>query len=741
MSNGNGVEAPSAILGNTLEYPALGVPLQIALPAMFSVPSYTDLPAYWSPRRDWVLANSVDKESMWGAAVARTATKFAAHGYVIKDSEQSQRKVSASQRLLKQADGGQGWVLFALKVIQDLLTTDNGVFIRIRRAGEKTEQIRTKAQTIAGAEPQGFAEAAVSTAAAGAKITGLYHLDSLRCIRTGNLVYPVRYMPINGVQQILRWDQVLMYADQPSSRAEMFGVGRCAASRAYKTIAKLAAMEQLVYEALTGGGASKLAFLQGINDATLQGILNSGRADAQSRGLIYYLGTILGAIPGDSPISLIEVRLKELLTQFIPKDERDNGYLIYANSIGVPVQDIQPLSGQGLGTGTQTVILEDAARGIGIAAFLKWWEQTVSDRVLPATTELQFTDENDTRDQKQWAEVRKTRAETRKVQIESGEISPAMARQIAVDAEDLPRDLVAKDVTAGDQLSDDEKPHAEQPANNPAAQALAQSAPSAPPKQGREGQQEGPGRTKAAPAWRTTTKAAGHTGVMVALYPDAAAVRAIAGQQGVTEPAEDLHLTLAFLGDSSESHLATNKDRLVQAIAEWAARHGQPLKGAINGLGRFFHSEDDGTNAVYVAPDVPGLPEVRQSLVDWIERAGFDYSQNHGFTPHITVAYVPEDAPTPAIRLETPVSFDRVCLAWGDEKIEYPLGQRVATKAYPESYDRALIERMVTANMEYMTRQLERVATKAQEDKEAADLLEQELAAARRLGREARRHE
>lgn len=480
MTNGT---TPSAIHGDTLTSPNAASILALALPWGLIAPRYDDLPPYWVPKRDWVLSNSTKKEAMWGAAVAKTATKFAAHGYVVKDANDSQRKVSASQELLKRANGGEGWVPFALKVMRDLLTCDNGVFIRIRRAGETTEQIRVKAKQVEGMDTGSFDEAAVSAAPGGAKITGLYHLDSLRCVRTGNLAYPVRYMPVSGVQQILRWDQVLMYADQPSPRAELFGVGECAAGRCYATISKLAAMEQLVYENLTGGGANKLVFLQGINDQTLQAILASGKADAQARGLVYYLGTILGAIPSSDPITSVEVRLKELLTSFVPKDERDNAYLIYANNLGVPVQDLQPLSGQGLGTGTQTVILDEAARGAGtLPAFLKWWEQTVSDRVLPASTELKFEDENDTRNQKAQAEVKKLRAETRKVQIDSGEISPAIARQLAVDDEDLPRDMIENDATAGGQISDDEKPNDARP--NPYALQLIQSAPTAPPKPG-----------------------------------------------------------------------------------------------------------------------------------------------------------------------------------------------------------------------------------------------------------------
>ena len=481
------LQAPSALQGNTLEY-ASSAPavFGLAFPWMIAQSTYTDLPPYWSPRRDWVLSNTTKKEDMWAAAVSIAATRFAAHGYTIRDSQDSARRVAVSQELMKRANGGEGWVPFALKMMRDLLTTDNGVFIRIRREGDEVQSIKLKeTKYVQGTPMGGFAEATVTISKPGGKIVGLYHMDSLRCIRTGNLAYPLRYMPLTGGQQIYRWDQVLMYADQPSPRAELFGVGECAAGRAYKTIAKLAAMEQLVYENLTGGGANKLVFLQGIQDATLRGILQSGQADAQARGLVYYLGTILGAIPSDTPITSVEVVLKELLNSFVPKDERDNAYLIYANNIGVPVQSIQPLSGQGLGTGTQTTVLEDAAKGQGaMPAFIKWWEQTVSDRVLPKTTELQFEDENDLRDQKMTAEVKKLRADTRAVQINDGEISPAMARQLAVDSEDLPQEMITQDATAGTQLSDDEKEIPQtNGAINPAMLALIQGAPTTPPKQ------------------------------------------------------------------------------------------------------------------------------------------------------------------------------------------------------------------------------------------------------------------
>jgi hypothetical protein len=457
------------------------MPLQILIPSILFPPAYTDLPRWWTPLRDARLQGTLDMESMWASSVARMTTKFASRGFVIEDSKDSGRRVSASQELFKRANGGDGWVPFAERIAQDLALCDNGVFIRLRRDGEQAEQIKVKESVVdsAGRVKQGFTDVVISSGAKDGKVNAIYHLDSLRCTRTGNLAYPVRYMSVHGVWQLLRWDQVLVFADQPSPRAEMFGVGRSAASRAYQTIAKLGAMEQMVYEFLTSNGANKIAFLQGISSATLESMVATGEENARARGLQYYKGVIFGAIPGDSPLSLVELVLKQLAPGFDPKTERDNAYIIYANALGIPVQDIQPLSGQGLGTGTQTEVLQEAAQGIGVAAFLKWWEQTVSDRILPETTSFEFVNEHDMRDQKAHAEVKKLRAEERKVRIDSGEISSAVARQLAADDGDLPQELLTTDVTPGDQLSDVEKPTDIE--SSPASRLLAAGMPDAPP--------------------------------------------------------------------------------------------------------------------------------------------------------------------------------------------------------------------------------------------------------------------
>lgn len=478
---------PSAIQGDTADYPGAGALLQLGVPWLASAPSYTDLPPYWSPRRDWVLSQTIHRESMWGAVVGKVATKIAAHSYIIKDAEDSKRRIGASQELMKRADGGQGWVQFAMRIVQDLLTTDNGVIIRIRRAGEEVQTIRTKAARpvlpdLLGGRTDGpqYQEVQIRAGSGAGRITGLYHLDSLRCTRTGNLAYPVRYQPLQGPPQLLRWDQVLMYADMPSPRAELLGVGLCPASRAYHKIGTLAALEQMVHEYTTGTGAVKLVFVQGILEKTLRELIASGIDAQQAKGYVYYLGTILGAIPGDVPVQVKEVKLKELPHGFDPNRERTNAYLVYANAIGISVQEIEPLSGQGLGTGTQTLVLQEASQGIGLAAFLKWLEQTFADRVFPASTTLEFSSDTDMRDQEAKAKVASLRAGERATRIQSGEISPAMARQLAVDSGDIPPELVDQDATPGGTLADDQKPLRDIQAS-PQARALLLTEPTSPP--------------------------------------------------------------------------------------------------------------------------------------------------------------------------------------------------------------------------------------------------------------------
>lgn len=174
----------------------------------------------------------------------------------------------------------------------------------------------------------------------------------------------------------------------------------------------------------------------------------------------------------------------------------------------------------------------------------------------------------------------------------------------------------------------------------------------------------------------TTTKEAGHTGVMLAFFLPALVAQELTSQTataGVTpEPTDDLHLTLAYLGKTAD--LADSKYQIL-AGAERYARWAPAVMGTISGVGRFQTDEGDGTNALYASFDAPDLSAWRDNLIQTLaDQGGILPAANHGYTPHITLAYLPTGTATPTLAIgQVPVTFDTLTVAWGDERIDFPL--------------------------------------------------------------------
>jgi 2'-5' RNA ligase len=77
----------------------------------------------------------------------------------------------------------------------------------------------------------------------------------------------------------------------------------------------------------------------------------------------------------------------------------------------------------------------------------------------------------------------------------------------------------------------------------------------------------------------------------------------------------------------------------------------------------------------YASVDVPTLPDARQRLADLLKAAGMPLSEEHGFTPHMTLAYDDVDVDIKA----KPVAFDAVVLKLGDSRQTFKLtGERKA---------------------------------------------------------------
>lgn len=429
-----------------------GGPLWFSVDPMLFSPALSGakkgLPAWWSPIRDATLRATLHVEDMWASAIAKATTKQAALGFTVTDSDESDIRVERSQRVLLFFDGA--WTLGLQRHLQDYLLCDNGAFIEVERVSK----------------------------APWSRVRALYHLDSMACRRTGNDEYPVVYSDMRGEMHALRYDQVIAIADQPSPMRAAYGLGLCAASRAWQTILKLAAIEIYFSEKITGGRALAIHFVNGISQIQLDDIGASADESQARKGFVVYKGSIIvPLVTMNAKPEVVTIDLASIPDGFNADSERKDAYLRYANAIGVPVQDIQPLSGQGLGTGAQSVILAEEAEGYGLASWRKTMQHYINTWVFPATTQFSWTNINDARERKAKAEADKIRIEALAAAVAAGALQPGQMTNIMADEGIIPKAMVAEDMTPGGALADSDKPAEEQEAQGLLGQARMLQAP------------------------------------------------------------------------------------------------------------------------------------------------------------------------------------------------------------------------------------------------------------------------
>jgi 2'-5' RNA ligase len=177
---------------------------------------------------------------------------------------------------------------------------------------------------------------------------------------------------------------------------------------------------------------------------------------------------------------------------------------------------------------------------------------------------------------------------------------------------------------------------------------------------------------------------AGHRGVMLAfeLGQDEAIALANSTRQAGIEAVspEDMHVTLCYLGDAAGwNHKRAD---IENALMTFAFSH-EPIEGVVGGVGRFNASvNSEGMDVIYASFDAPNLPEFRQDLVKLLDELGVEVSRAHGYTPHITLAYVERGSDMPNLALETmALSFRKVTLYWGDERVSFELKKELEAAA------------------------------------------------------------
>lgn len=134
------------------------------------------------------------------------------------------------------------------------------------------------------------------------------------------------------------------------------------------------------------------------------------------------------------------------------------------------------------------------------------------------------------------------------------------------------------------------------------------------------------------------------------------------------EDVEDLHITLAYLGEAED--LSERKNEILQTVLDFA-RESQVVTGRINGGGMFANGEDGRPAwAFYESQDVYLS---RQRLVSRLLTNGFGVSRPYGFIPHITMAYLDGNTPFTLQFPSWPIAFTNLSVWWAGERYNFPL--------------------------------------------------------------------
>lgn len=175
----------------------------------------------------------------------------------------------------------------------------------------------------------------------------------------------------------------------------------------------------------------------------------------------------------------------------------------------------------------------------------------------------------------------------------------------------------------------------------------------------------------------TTTE---HTGAMIALVP--AETDALVVDGG--DPAEELHLTLAYLGEADEWS-DDARETLTSALGSVL---GGSATGKVFGHARFNPNDPEKDPCAVYVVDSPDAREQRAAVWDVLETtAGLPaLPENHEFIPHITAGY---GVDVTALEYTGPVTFDRLRIAFAGDTTDLVLDTQALAASAGVQYRRA----------------------------------------------------
>lgn len=364
-------------------------------------------------QRDAQLRAFWHTEPILASAIFSTISRYAAFGWQL-DGPKRLSKIYT--KLLHSSEFGQGWMPFIIKVLVDLFTQDNGAFIEIVRTDDSPT----------------------------APVLGLNHLDSAHCVRTGRVEDPVIYIDSAGIQHKMKWYQIIPLSEFPSPVENMRGMQYCVVTRLLRAAQIMRDISVYKQEKISGRFTGNVWLVGGVQTKTVRDAIKQHELEADNRGLIRYIQpAIIGSLDPTATVSAEKLELASLPEGY----DEEKSFRWYVNQLalafGGDYQDYAPLPGGNLGTAQQSEVLHLKARAKGPRLFMSILEHHFNYHgIMPNTLTFAFGDQDVSEDTEK-TKLKLLRAEERAMRIKSGEISPEVARQLAVESGDLDPSYIA----------------------------------------------------------------------------------------------------------------------------------------------------------------------------------------------------------------------------------------------------------------------------------------------------------
>jgi hypothetical protein len=340
------------------------------------MPDSAYLAGWGNPRREWQLRQYYRAmyNTLFSSVASNLATEIAATPWQLY----GKRNRDYYHKVLTQAQFGMGWRAFVQAVVQDYLVFDMGACIEVIGKGNALRPIT-------------------------GRVEGIAVLDPIYTELTGNLQYPVIYRSAAGGYHRMESTRVKRIVMSPQSDRDYYGRGFSALSKYFWHCYRQILMGRYSIEKLSDLPQGGVILVNNI--ANFDIMQRQYEADRQRDGQgVYRAPMVAEAYEPGTPMEIKFISFRELPEHFDYEAYEKSDEKRCALSIGIDFQDVAPLSGQGLGTGAQSIILAKKSKAKTPGLLLAEIETLINFDVLPAYLEFEFT-LSDAEGEKQEAET------------------------------------------------------------------------------------------------------------------------------------------------------------------------------------------------------------------------------------------------------------------------------------------------------------------------------------------------